>query len=100
RQSDQPGCDQAGDELGLCRRQFTRADEIRERAMPLGDIEVSPFMPMEASGTPQIGNLTGAAALEALDPSTRGMVQAYIEGRSIPVGNARSPGVQYIKRLA
>lgn len=68
--------------------------------MPVGDIEVSQFMPMESSGTPSIGDLTGPAALEAMDKSTRGQVQAYIDGRSIPVGNARSPGVQYIKRLA
>lgn len=44
--------------------------------------------------------LTGDEFLKTLDPGTSNLIKAYVEGRSIPVGNSRTPQVQAIKRMA
>lgn len=44
--------------------------------------------------------LTGDDFLKTVDPGTGNLIKAYVEGRSIPVGNSRTPQVQAIKRMA
>jgi hypothetical protein len=80
------------DNLGLPVKGFV--DPYAQTAKPLSNAGG-----MGSSGNAGAG-LTGEEFLKTLDPNIAATVKAYVEGRSMPVGNARSPQIQAIKQLA
>lgn len=64
--------------------------------------QFQPYHPPEPEVAAQPAEpLTGEDYLKSLnDPGRANMIRAYVEGRAIPVGNARSPQVQSVKQQA